>query len=252
MLGYHVAGFQAFQEGRVADASELLELGVEASGVSDPGDDPGFVPTIHLPAIAGIVAQLRGDDAVADSHVIDRYGAWQRVRGIVDSTASIDVGFTIGCTTAMRGDPVATRRAVAGVDVSDPPVWSRHLGFGLGVLEAWSAAVLGDPGGAARALQWLDRLEQVSTQVARSCVRSFAGAALLHAGDRRALEVLECARSEAVERGEIWWLPETLRLLAAAEAQFGDPTRSAPVLAEARELAERQGARLLIDRLDAG
>jgi DNA-binding SARP family transcriptional activator len=251
MLGYHIAGFQAFQEGRVGDASELLELGVAASGVSHPGDDPGFVPTIHLPAIAGIVAQLRGDDDVADSHVFDRYGAWQRVRGIVDDTATIDVGFTIGCVMAMRGDVAGTRRAVQGVDVSDPPVWSRHLGFGLGVLEGWSAALLGDADGAERALEWLERLDDVNTVVARSCVRTFAGAALLHVDDRRALDVLERARAEAVARGEVWWLAETLRLLAEAEQRFGDPTHSRALLAEARRLAERQGAQLLVDRLSA-
>jgi hypothetical protein len=250
MLGYHVAGFQAFQEGRIDDASELLELGVAASGVSHPGDDPGFVPTIHLPAIAGIVAQLRGDDAVADSHVFDRYRAWQRVRGIVDNTATIDVGFTIGCVMAMRGDVAGTRRAVRGVDVRDPPVWSRHLGYGLGVLEGWSATMVGDGGGAERALQWLDRLDEVSTLVARSCVRTFAGAALLQLGDRRALDVLERARAEAVERGEVWWLAETLRVLANAEERFGDPGRSQGLLIEAKQLAVRQGARLLVDRLD--
>jgi hypothetical protein len=251
ILGHHVAGFQAYMEGRVADASCLLEAGIAAAGQGDPGDEPGYVPPVHLPAIAAIVAQLRGDDAVADTHAIVRYGAWWRTKSSIDPTTSIDHGFTMACVTSMRDDPAATRRALRDVDLTVIPVWARHLGHGCAVLEGWSAARLGDTDGPRRALAAMERLEPVSTLVARSYVRTMAGAALLHHDDPAAVEVLEVAHREAVDRGEVWWLAETLRVRAHAERRFGDAALAGDLLAEARRVAATQGAQLLVDRLAA-
>ena len=100
--------------------------------------------------------------------------------------------------TAMRGDAVATRRALLDVDLTEIPVWARHLGHGCGVLEGWSSAVLGDADGPQRAIEALERLEPVSTQVLRACQRTFAGAALLHHDDPAAVAVRERAHCEAV------------------------------------------------------
>jgi hypothetical protein len=91
----------------------------------------------------------------------------------------------------------------------------------------------------------------VSTQVLRSCQRTFAGAALLNYDDPAAVAVLERAHREAVERGEVWWLAETLRIRAHAERRFGDAALARGLLAEARHIAAQQGARLLVDRLAA-
>jgi hypothetical protein len=52
-----------------------------------------------------------------------------------------------------------------------------------------------------------------------------------------------------VERGEVWWLAETLRLRSHAERRFGDPALVADLLADARRIAAEQGARLLVERL---
>ena len=40
LLGYHVAGTQAFQEGRIDDATRLLEAAIDAAGFSDPHTPP--------------------------------------------------------------------------------------------------------------------------------------------------------------------------------------------------------------------
>lgn len=251
ILGFHVAGFQAYMEGRLADATDHLERGVAAAGQADPLDDPGYVPPVHLPAIAAIVARLRGDEVTAHTHAYDRYGAWFRVKSSVDPSTSIDHGFTMALVEAIGDDPAATRRALLGVDLTDIPVWGRHLGHGCEVLEGWSAAVLGDADGPRRALNAMGRLEPVATLVARSCQRTFTGAALLHHDDPVARDVLERAHREALERGEVWWLAETLRLRAVAERRFGDGALGDALLGEARAVAAAQGGRLLIDRLAA-
>jgi hypothetical protein len=251
ILGYHVAGFQACMEGRLSAAADYLEAGVAAAGQADPRDDPGYVPPVHLPAIAAIVAQLRADGAAADVHAVDRYAAWFRAKGNVDPSTSIDHGFTMALVTAMRGDAVATRRLLLALDLGELPVWARHLGHGCEVLEGWSAAELGDPAGTRRAMEALGRLESVSTQVLRSCLRTFAGAALLQHDDPASVAVLQLAHQEAVARGEVWWLAETLRVRAQAERRFGDAALASELLAEARRVATEQGAQLLVDRLAA-
>ena len=157
----------------------------------------------------------------------------------------------MACVTAMRDDPAATRRALRDVDLTVIPVWARHLGHGCEVLEGWAAARLGDADGPRRALAALDRLEPVSTLVARSYVRTMAGAALLHHDDPRALDVLARAHREAVERGEVWWLAETLRVRSQAERRFGDAGVADTLRAEAVRVANEQGARLLVERLAA-
>jgi DNA-binding SARP family transcriptional activator len=252
LLGYHVAGTQAFQEGRIDDATRLLEAAIDAAGFSDPRTLNGFVPNVYLPAMAGIVAQLRGDDAAARTHVVDRHPAWFRARGRVDPTTSIDIGFTIALVAALRADPVATRRALVDVDFAGAPAWAAHLASGCAVLEGWAATMLGDREGPGRALAALDRLDrEVATRMIRPVFRTFAGEALLHVDDASACDVLDLAYAETLERGEVWWLAETLRLRACAERRFGDPQKATTLRDEARRVAAAQGAQLLVDRLDA-
>jgi DNA-binding SARP family transcriptional activator len=252
LLGYHVAGTQAFQEGRIDDATRLLEAAIDAAGFSDPCTLNGFVPNVYLPAMAGIVAQLRGDDSAAQTHVVDRHAAWFRARGRVDPTTSIDIGFTIALVAAIRADAGATRRALIEVDFAGAPPWAAHLANGCGVLEGWAATMLGDSEGPGRALAALDRLDRgVAIRMIRPVFRTFGGQALLHVGDAGARDVLAIAHAETLERGEVWWLAETLRLRSRAERRFGDPEKATALLDEARHVAARQGARLLIDRLAA-
>jgi hypothetical protein len=110
--------------------------------------------------------------------------------------------------------------------------------------------MLGDPEGHRRALAAFERLDStVVPKILRAGVHTFAGHALLVADDPRSVEVLARAQSEALERGEVWWLAETLRLRANAERRFGDVTLAPALLDEARRVAAEQGAQLLVDRL---
>lgn len=250
ILGFHVAALQAFEEGRLDAAAPLVEAAIAAAGGDDPSAYPGNVPAIHTPGVAAFIAQLRGDHAAADVHATQRYAAWFKPRQRVDATLAIDVGFTIGLVAAMRGDAVAARRALLGLDLTEGLDSSAHPGHSCAVIEGWSASMLGDPDGARRAMAAIGRLDNaVVLQILRPAVRTFVGDALLHVGDPRSVEVLARAARDAVERGEVWWLAETLRLRAQAERRFGDATLADGLLEEARRLAAEQGAQLLIDRL---
>lgn len=252
LFGCHVAGVQALMEGRIADAAAAMDAAIVAAGATAPDEPPAYVPALHLPAVAALVAQLNGDDEAADVHASQRYAAWFRSRGRVDPTTAIDIGFTEALVAGMRGDAAAAQRAVAGTGFAEHPDWALHTGQGSAVMEGWSAAMLGETAGAERAVAAIARLDAGSAPlILRPTLRTFAGQALYAAGDAAALTVLDHARREASERGEVWWLAETLRLLAAAERRFGDPERADAVLAEAVEVAARQGSALLMARLAA-
>jgi hypothetical protein len=87
--------------------------------------------------------------------------------------------------------------------------------------------------------------------VLRSALRSFVGHALLEADDSRAVATLAQARREGESRGELWWMPETIRLQALAERRFGDRARAAALLDEAESLASRLGAGIVLPRIAA-
>jgi hypothetical protein len=78
-----------------------------------------------------------------------------------------------------------------------------------------------------------------------------AGAALVQHDDPASVAVLQLAHREAVARGEVWWLAETLRVRAQAERRFGDTALASELLVEARRVATEHGAQLLVDRLAA-
>jgi hypothetical protein len=83
--------------------------------------------------------------------------------------------------------------------------------------------------------------------------RTFVGEAVLRAGDPAgAIEVLRQAEEVDTVSGERWFLPETLRLRAAAEAAGGaDADDVAALLARAFELAGAQGSVLFAARAEA-
>ena len=53
ILGYHVAGFQAFHGGPTRRCRALRGGWRRRRRPADAHDDPGYVPPVHLPAIAG-------------------------------------------------------------------------------------------------------------------------------------------------------------------------------------------------------
>jgi hypothetical protein len=86
-------------------------------------------------------------------------------------------------------------------------------------------------------------------QMLRSCLRGFVAAAYMHTGDRRAVDLLARARQEAEGRNERWWLAETIRLQAEADARLDGGGRALELLAEAEALAVDQGAVLIAARI---
>ena len=116
---------------------------------------------------------------------------------------------------------------------------------------AQALAKLGEPGGVEAATEAMALLDATPAQESLPILRSVCGAACLAAGDRRARAILEEARDEATARGEVWWLAETLRLLAEAIATEGDATAAAELVDEAERIATAQGAKLLLPRIAA-
>ena len=82
-------------------------------------------------------------------------------------------------------------------------------------------------------------------------LRTCVAGSFLEVGDERAVALLERAETESRSRGEVWWLPETLRLRALADRAFGRGASARALLDEARRLAEEQGSVLLQGRIDA-
>jgi hypothetical protein len=87
--------------------------------------------------------------------------------------------------------------------------------------------------------------------VLRSALRTFLGHALLEAGDERAVATLAQARREGESRGELWWMPETIRLQALADRRFGGDAATVALLDEAEALATRLGAGVVLPRIAA-
>jgi hypothetical protein len=94
-------------------------------------------------------------------------------------------------------------------------------------------------------------LEANENQESLPILRAIHGAACLAAGDERAVEVLVQARDEALAASEVWWLAETVRLLAEARAAAGQLPEAQALAAEAEAIATEQGAGLLLPRIAA-
>ena len=94
-------------------------------------------------------------------------------------------------------------------------------------------------------------IDHGSELVLRSALRTFLGHALLESHDERAIATLAEARREGESRGELWWMPETIRLQALADRRFGGGAAAADLLDEAEALATRLGAGIVLPRIAA-
>jgi hypothetical protein len=251
VIGRYMAGAQAFQEGRIEEAAEHIEAAIAATGVTSPAQTPTNVPLVAGPTVAGIVAQLQGRDEDARTHVVDRLGAWMAERRLVDPMTEVDIAIAQGYVFAIGDDPEATLLSTGRVTAGDVPGWMANRILGCRLLAGWARTRLGHAGGVTEVLAAADELRAAPDRIMLTALLSFAGAALLHERDERALDVLERSRQEAESRGEVWWLPETLRLLAEADGILAGGSRRAGLLAEAAGLAARQGSTLLVARLAA-
>jgi hypothetical protein len=97
----------------------------------------------------------------------------------------------------------------------------------------------------------MDQIDAGPELVLRSALRTFLGQALLESGDERAVTTLAQARQEGESRGELWWMPETIRLQALADRHFGGGQSAVVLLDEAQALATRLGAGIVLPRIAA-
>jgi hypothetical protein len=236
--------------GRIEEAVEHVAIALEASGAIDPDDRPEHVPLVLLPVVAGIVAAVHGDAEAAREHAHRRTPAWLSQRVEVDVTALATLSFNRSLIEAMLDNPDAVLGEAHVSGPHDQGLFD-HQADAIDVLRGWSMARLGDPSGAELAATAIERVSVSRERTLTGALQSFAGDALLAAGDPRAIELLAQAREECETRGEVWWLSEIVRLQGEADRRLADGTRAAAFLDEAERIATEQGALLVLDRIVA-
>jgi hypothetical protein len=140
---------------------------------------------------------------------------------------------------------------LAPVDLTDACGFISQQVATCEVLAGWARASRGDASGMARAFDGMAQIDDGPELVLRSALRTFLGHALLEIDDERAVATLAQARREGESRGELWWIPETIRLQGLAERRFGDEARATALLDEAEAVATRLGAGLVLPRIAA-
>lgn len=247
MSNYVLAAY-TLSRGRLDEAAGHIDASLAAAGATDPNVVP-----VHLPSPAcrtsAASSPRRGDATAAREHAYVRVRTWSGRRGDVDPNWQNMLGY---------------HRALIETLLDEPQRVLDHLGREPGVITtgllsgqpatcdlmiAWARARLGDGGAMDTAWAVMAGFDANPRQEMRPLLRSLLGGACLAVGDARAVEVLTAARDEALAKDDVWWLAETLRLLAEALAAAGDAEQAAAVLAEARQLAESQGAVLVRSRI---
>jgi hypothetical protein len=143
------------------------------------------------------------------------------------------------------------RDAFAGVQRDDRHGFVAEQGAASDALIAWADVRLGDHDKVSFLLSLAAAADTTEERSLRGALFTFGADACMVAGDAAAVGLLERARAEADVRKERWWLAETIRLQALADAQFGDGSRVTALLDDAEAVAREQGADLLLDRVVA-
>jgi DNA-binding SARP family transcriptional activator len=245
---YMLASY-SFLLGRLDEAAEHIAVAIDASGSSDPDTAPTHVPLVLLPVVAGVVEAVRGNGDLAREHAYRRASAWFSRRSEVDPTASIELLFNRALVEALLGEP---RAVLAELGDTAHPVNAQFVRQELAtcdLLVGWARAKLGVTGGLSAATTAMAEIDHNGERSLRPCLRTFVADACLSVGDGRAVDLLEQARTEALARGEVWWLSETVRLQAEADRRWGDGSRAPALLEESEALAREHGAQLVLTRL---
>ena len=251
VIGQYVAGSQGWLSGRNDVGRDHFALALAMREQADRSDPPIRIPVISVYGMAAIAAQLAGADSEADALL-----RTQRRLLAPRPDSEVDMAFMKGIVLAVRGDAAGTLATTALTVEPSPPSWMPHFSAACRVLNTWAAVELGAAGADATAAievgaAALQELDAGPTSIGVPAFRTFFGAALLKLELPNTLAELRTAREAAVSSGDRWWLPETLRLLAAAEMAFGDEDVAPALFDEAQRLAEQQGTRVLIGRIDA-
>ena len=251
VLGQYMAAAQAFLSGDTAAARPRYEATMRAEDVGLASDPPVRTPLPTVAGMAAMAAELAGEPDEADRLL-------ERLRGAIakrkDQGAEVDYVFFQCVVLGMRGDAAGTAAASAFMMEPEPRSWMPHFSPACRVLHVWARVELGDgeallPVAAAA----LDELEAGPTSIGVPMFRTFHGAALLTAGrpGDAAVELRHALASSAAT-GDAWWRPETVRLLAEAEAALGaEAAAVGGLLDEAARLAEEQGAAIIAPRVAA-
>jgi hypothetical protein len=177
--------------------------------------------------------------------------AWSGRRGDVDPSWQNMLAYHRALVETLLGEP---QRVLDELGRRTGAVVSGLLGEQPSICDliiSWALTELGEPGAVAGAWAAMAVLEANENQESLPILRAIHGAACLAAGDERAIEVLVRARAEALSASEVWWLAETVRLLAEARAAAGELGEAQALAAEAEALATEQGAGLLLPRIAA-
>ncbi|HWM18748.1 MAG TPA: BTAD domain-containing putative transcriptional regulator [Ilumatobacteraceae bacterium] len=251
VVGRYVAGSQCWLSGRNDAGRDHFALALAMREQADRSDPPIRIPVISVYGMAAIAAQLSGADSEADALL-----RTQRRLLALRPDSEVDMAFMQGIVQAVRGDAAVTLATTAFTVEPSPPSWMPHFSASCRVLHTWAAVELGAGGPEASAAvelggAALEELDAGPTSIGVPAFRTFFGAALLKLGLPDALSELRTARRDAEATGDRWWLPETIRLLAEAEAAFGDAAAAPALLDEAQALAEQQGTHVVLSRVDA-
>lgn len=248
VLGRYVAGTHAWLSGRTMEALEHFQAALEAPG--EPVDDAEAAahrtPRATVPSMAAIAAQLAGDDELAEDYLRRHHEATQARR---DRGVMVDRAFSVGLVRVVRGDAVGARDITAFTVEETPPAWMPHFSAACRIFHTWAVVQLGagpealEVGAAA-----LAELDAGPTCIGVPGFRTILAEAMLRSGDERAAGELRRAKAAAEETGDVWWLPQTLWLLAEAEERWGEPASAQELREQARALAEQQGTRVLLAR----
>jgi len=165
----------------------------------------------------------------------------------------VDAVFTPALVTAIRGEAARTRDITAGLVRGDLEAEQPHFSPASRIMHGWGEVLTS---GSSEPLDLIVRavaeIDATPVKVGMPMFRSLYAEALLHLGrSADAAAILRDIAAVSEADGDGWWLPETLRLLALAEAANGaDPAATAALLARARALADEQGEQLLVMRID--
>lgn len=240
---------RALLVGALDDSYHEIHRAITAAGAADPDEPPQRVPLVLVPVVAAVVAAVRGEAEEARIHTRRRATAWLSERSKVDPTAQVALAFNRALIEALLGSPEGVLQELAAIDLTD---WGGFVGQQVAtceVLVGWARASTGDADGIALADRGMAKIDAGPELVLRSALRTFVGQALLATGDARAVATLAQARLEGESRGELWWMPETIRLQSEASRRFGDATEADALLAEAEALATRLGAGVVLARI---
>jgi len=247
---YLLASWELLQ-GNLAAAKQHADVAIAASGSASPDDPPDHVPLVLMPLIAGITAALLGDVDDARAQVGRRLRAWLAQRSEVDATAEQNLLFAAQFVEAVLGEP----ERAAALGAAYRPVGRAGLfpeqDALVALFTSWGETLTSGAHDPAPAAEALATVEGGVNLVLVAAARAFVGECLLRHGDAEAVAVLARARDEALDRGEVWWLAEIVRLQAVADRRFDGGRRTAALLDEAALVAERQGSALLSARIAA-